>query len=63
MHLEMKIMRSDFHIPSAPAASMNQFQKTRKDKTRFAYSSLPSGSSFDWKRLVLPAAIGDAAAA
>ncbi len=25
----MKGMRSDFHIPSAPAASMNQFQNTK----------------------------------
>jgi hypothetical protein len=29
---------------------MNQFQNP-KGKTRFAYPSLPSGSSFDWKRL------------
>ncbi len=25
----MNSMRSDFHIPSAPAASMNQFQNTK----------------------------------
>ena len=28
-HRNMKGMRSDFHIPSAPAASMNQFQNTK----------------------------------
>jgi len=33
--------RSDFQFPR-PAGSMNQFQ-SRKDKTRFAYPSLPSG--------------------
>jgi hypothetical protein len=26
---KMKIVRSDFHIPSAPAASMNQFQNPK----------------------------------
>jgi hypothetical protein len=45
----MEIMQSDFHIPSAPAASINFI--SRKDKTRFAYPSPPSGSSLDWKRL------------
>jgi hypothetical protein len=36
-------------ISSAPAASINFI--SRKDKTRFAYPSPPSGSSLDWKRL------------
>src|ERR1700728_3644083 len=49
MHRKMEIMQSDSHIPSAPAASINFI--SRKDKTRFAYPSPPSGSSLDWKRL------------
>jgi len=51
MHRKMEIMQSDSHIPSAPAASINFI--SRKDKTRFAYPSPPSGSSLDWKRLDL----------
>jgi hypothetical protein len=31
-HRKIKIMRSDFHIPSAPAASMNQFQNPKGQK-------------------------------
>jgi len=54
MHRKMEIMQSDFHIPSAPAASINFI--SRKDKTRFAYPSPPSGSSLDWKRLFVPRA-------
>src|ERR1700735_3420484 len=50
MHRKMEIMQSDSHIPSAPAASINFI--SRKDKTRFAYPSPPSGSSLDWKRLL-----------
>src|ERR1700733_13638218 len=49
MHRKMEIMQSDSHIPSAPAASITFI--SRKDKTRFAYPSPPSGSSLDWKRL------------
>jgi len=49
---EWKLIPGDFHIPSAPAttATMSKF-KTRKEPSYFAYPSLPSGSSFDWKRL------------
>jgi hypothetical protein len=49
---ESKLIPSDFHIPSATVAAvrMTEIQK-RKAPSNFAYPSLPSGSSFDWKRL------------
>ncbi len=52
--LPLEIDKADSHISSAPTttASMTSFSK-RKEPSRFARPSLPSGSSFDWKRLDL----------
>jgi hypothetical protein len=50
---ERKLIASDFHIPSAPATTARLIQnQTRKEPAPFAYPSLPSGSFFDWKRLL-----------
>jgi hypothetical protein len=44
--------KTDSHIPFAPATTANLTQiKTRKDLFQFARPSLPTGSSFHWKRL------------
>jgi hypothetical protein len=53
VHREMKIMRSDFHIPSAPAARMNQFQNPKGQNPasptlRFLQAHPSIGK--DWKR-------------
>ena len=50
----LEIERTDSHIPSATAATANltQNQNPKGQKPGFAYPSLPSGSSLDWKRLV-----------
>lgn len=48
----MKIWWSDSLIFSATGKTARLSRiETRKDKTRFAYTSLPPGSSFDWKGL------------
>jgi hypothetical protein len=48
VHRNMKIVRSDFHIPSAQAASMNQFQNPKGQNPasptlRFAQAHLSIG--------------------
>jgi hypothetical protein len=52
----LEIERTDFHIPSAPAATLTAIQKPERSLPQFACPSLPSGSSFDWKRLPTPVA-------
>src|SRR5271155_3709719 len=47
----LEIETTDFHIPSAPAATLTAIQKPERSLPQFACPSLPSGSSFDWKKL------------
>ena len=49
---KMNLLRSDFHIPSAPEPTVKLSSiQYPKGQNPLRHPSLPSGSSFDWKRL------------